>query len=110
MSLVLRLTDHNFDREVVQSETPALIEFSGSWCVPSQQQKPVLERLAQEYAGRLKIGNMNVDQNPRVASKHRIMGCPTFIVFNSGKPLSRRTGAQSKKQLEEMIQGVVSSE
>lgn len=110
MSRVLKLNERNFDQEVSQSEVPVLVEFSASWCVPSQQQKPVLESLAGEYAGKLKIGNINVDQNAGAASRYKIMGCPTFIVFNSGKLLSRRTGAQSKKQLEEMIQGAVSGE
>jgi len=64
--------------------------------------KPMLEALAQEYDGRLKIGNLNVDQNPRKASQYQIMGCPTFILLNSGKAISRRVGAQSKKQLLEM--------
>ena len=102
MSQVLRLTDHNFKEEVFQSQIPVLVEFSASWCVSSQQMKPMLEKVAQEYAGRLKIGNLNVDQNPRTASKYQIMGCPTFILLNSGKVINRRLGAQSKKQLLEM--------
>ena len=102
MSQVLRLTDHNFKEEVFQSQIPVLVEFSASWCVPSQQMKPMLEKVAKEYAGRLKIGNLNVDQNPRTASQYQIMGCPTFILLNSGKAIIRRVGAQSKKQLLEM--------
>jgi thioredoxin 1 len=102
MSQVLRLTDRNFKEEVFQSQIPVLVEFSASWCVPSQQMKPMLEKVAEEYAGRLKIGNLNVDQNPRTASKYQIMGCPTFILLNSGKVINRRLGAQSKKQLMEM--------
>ena len=103
MSQVLRLTDHNFEEEVLQSPTPVLVEFSGSWCVPSQQMKPMLEIIAQEHDGKVKIGNLNVDQNPGTAARYQILGCPTFIVLNSGEVVSRRTGAQSKKQLLEMI-------
>jgi len=103
MSQVLRLTDRNFEEEVFQSQIPVLVEFSASWCVPSQQMKPMLETVAKEYTGRLKIGNLNVDQNPRIASQYQIMGCPTFILLNSGKAISRKVGAQSKKQLLEMI-------
>ncbi len=109
MSRVFRLTDRNFNQEVSQCEIPALVEFSASWCIPSQQEQPVLEELAREYVGKLKIGNLNVDQNPRVASKYQIMGCPTFILFNSGKMLQRRVGALSKKQLQEMMKPVVNS-
>jgi thioredoxin 1 len=109
MSQVLRLTDRNFKEEVFQSQIPVLVEFSASWCVPSQQMKPMLEGVAKEYAGKLKFGNLNVDQNPRTASQYQIMGCPTFILLNSGKAIIRRVGAQSKKQLLEMINSPVSS-
>lgn len=103
MSQLLRLTDRSFRKEVLQSETPVLVEFSGSWCVPSQQQKPLLEELAREYNGKLKVANLNVDQNPRMTSEWQILGCPTLIVFGSGRPVARKVGAQSRKQLEEMV-------
>ena len=109
MSQVVRLTDRNFDQEVFQGKIPALVEFSASWCVPSQQQKPLLEELAKEYRGRLNIGELNVDQNPRVAAEYKIMGCPTFITFHSGKILQRSIGAQSKRQLIESIQSAINS-
>ncbi len=110
MSQVLRLTDRNFKEEVFESKIPVLVEFSASWCVPSQQMKPMLEMLAQEYAGKVKIGNLNVDQNPGKASQYQIMGCPTFILLNSGKAIIRRVGAQSKKQLVEMMHLAVDSQ
>ena len=106
MSRVLRLTDRNFKLEVSQSQIPVLVEFSASWCLPSQQEKPVLEELAKEYDGKLKIGELNVDQNPVTASKCRIMGCPTFIIFNSGKIIQRRVGAQSDGQLQQMLETI----
>jgi thioredoxin 1 len=103
MSRLLRITSHNFDEEVVKCKKPVLIEFSGSWCVPSQQQKILLERLAEECDGEFKFGNINVDQNPKVTSQYQIMGCPTLIMFNEGKVIQRRVGAQSMKQLKEML-------
>ncbi len=106
MSQVLRLTDRNFKQEVLESSIPVLVEFSGSWCVPSQQMRPLLEQMAIEYNGKLKLGYLNVDQNPRVASKYKIMGCPTFIGFSSDQPVTRKVGAQSKKQLMQMLEGV----
>jgi thioredoxin 1 len=109
MSQVLRLTDGDFDQKVRQCQIPVLVEFSASWCVPSQQQKPLLKELAKEYHGKLSIGELNVDRNPRVAAEYRIMGCPTFITFYSGKTLQRRVGAQSKKQLIELIQSAIDS-
>ena len=104
MSRLLRITSLNFDEEVVRCERPMLVEFSGSWCVPSQQLKTLLEKLAEECDGEFKIGNINVDQNPKVTSQYRIMGCPTLILFNEGKIVQRRVGAQSMKQLREMLQ------
>lgn len=109
MSRVLRFTDRNFDQEVFQCQIPTLVEFSASWCLPSQQQKPLIEELAKEYSGRLNIGELNVDQNPRIAAGYKIMGCPTFITFHSGKILQRRVGAQSRKQLIELIQSAINS-
>jgi len=109
MSQVLRLTDGNFDQEVRQCQTPMLVEFSASWCVPSQQQKPLLRELAKEYSGKLSIGELNVDQNPRIAAEYKIMGCPTLITFHSGKTIERRVGAQSKKQLIELIKSAIDS-
>ena len=110
MNQLLRLTDRSFNHEVCQCEIPVLVEFSASWCIPSRQMKPVLEKLTEEYNGKLKIADLNVDQNPRAASKYQIMGCPTFIILISGKVIQRRTGAQSKKQLMKMIQSVVNSQ
>ena len=107
MSRLLQITSRNFDEEVVQCETPVLVEFSGSWCVPSQQQKTLLERLAEECDGEFKVGNINVDQNPRVASQYHIMGCPTLILFNEGKIVQRCVGAQSMKQLREMLRAAL---
>jgi thioredoxin 1 len=110
MSRLLRITSRNFDDEVIRCERPVLVEFSGSWCVPSQQQKTLLERLAEECDGEYKVGNINVDQNPKVASKYYIMGCPTLILFNEGQVIQRRVGAQSMKQLKEMLQIVVTAD
>jgi len=86
-----------------------LVEFSGSWCVPSQQMRPMLEKMAAESDEEFKIGYLNVDQNPKAASQFQIMGCPTFIAFNAEQPVTRRVGAQSKKQLQEMMESAVNS-
>ena len=107
MSQVMRLTDGNFKQEVLQSSTPVLVEFSGSWCVASQQMRPLLKQMATEYKGRLKFGYLNVDQNPRVAAQYKIMGCPTFIGFSLDQPVARKAGAQSKKQLLQMLEGLI---
>jgi thioredoxin 1 len=79
MSQVLRLTDRNFNQEVCKSEIPVLVEFSASWCLPSQQQKPLIRELAKEYSGKLNIGELNVDQNPQIAAEYKIMGIQSAI-------------------------------
>jgi thioredoxin 1 len=100
---VIRLTDRNFEAEVLDSDTPVLVEFWGSWCPPCKMMEPTLEQLAADYAGRLIVGKLNVDQNPRMATTYHIQGAPTFIVFASGEATGRRTGAQSEGQLEDLL-------
>jgi len=103
MSRVLRLTDRNFEVEICQSRVPVLVDFWTSWCLPCKAVEPLLDELADEYDGRVEIGRINVDQNPKTRGKYQIMGVPTFILFQSGKEMQRRIGAQSKAQLEEML-------
>lgn len=104
MSQVLRLTDRNFEQDVFQSEIPVMVDFWASWCPPCKMVEPVIEDLASEYADTIKFGKINIDQNPRVATEYQIKGVPTFILFNSGKIVERRVGAQSKEQLKEMLE------
>jgi len=103
VSSVVRLTDKNFESEVLTSDLPVLVEFWGSWCPPCKMMEPTLKQLAADYAGRLKVGKINVDQNPHRASQYTIQGAPTFIVFSFGKVRGRRTGAQSEAQLEDFL-------
>ena len=97
MSHPIRLTDANFEDEVLRSDVPVLVDFWASWCPPCKMVEPVIAELAEEYAGKVKVGKLHVDQNPKTASRYRIMGVPTFMVFNSGKVVQQRVGAQSKE-------------
>ncbi len=107
MSHELRFTDANFEKEVIKSDLPVLVDFWGSWCPPCKMVEPVIKDLAQQYNGRLKVGKLNTDQNPKMASKYTIQGVPTFIVFRSGKEMQRRVGAQSKTQLQKILSEVL---
>lgn len=101
MEKVVRLTDKNFADEVVASDLPVLVEFWASWCPPCKMMEPMLKQLAADYAGRLKVGKINTDQNPHMASRYSILGVPTFIIFAPGESDARGrcTGAQSRHQL-----------
>ncbi len=100
----LRISDSNFEEEVINSPIPVLVDFWGSWCIPSQMMMPVLDKLSKEYKNRkIKIKKINIDQNPRIRDKYKILGCPTFILFKDGVELARKVGAQSDDQLREII-------
>lgn len=103
----LRITDNNFEEEIINSPIPVLVDFWASWCIPSQMMIPVLNKLGKEYDGKAKIKKLNVDQNARMRDKHKILGCPTFILFKDGQEIKRAVGAQSGNQLREIIDSVL---
>lgn len=104
----LRVIDSNFEEEVINSPIPVLVDFWASWCVPSQMMIPVLDKLSEEYEDKkVKIRKLNIDQNPGIRDKYKILGCPTFILFKDGVELTRKVGAQSDKQLREIINSVL---
>jgi thioredoxin 1 len=103
MREVLRITDKNFNNIVIESDVPVLVDFWASWCAPCKMSEPTIEELAYEYNGKVKIVKINVDQNPRTTAKYDIMGVPTYIIFDSGKEIERKVGAQSKEQLMKII-------
>ena len=99
----IKVADQNFEEEVLNSKNPVLVDFWGSWCIPSQMMMPILDRLNKEIGMTVKIRKLNVDQNPKIRERFNIMGCPTFILFKNGKEVERRVGAQSDMMLKEMI-------
>jgi len=103
----LRVTGSNFEKEVISSSMPVLVDFWASWCIPSQMMMPLLDKLSKEYYGKIKIKKINVDQNPIIRDKYRILGCPTFILFKNRAELTRKVGAQSENQLREIINEVL---
>jgi thioredoxin 1 len=107
MSHPIRLTDANFEDEVLRSDIPVLVDFWTSWCPPCKMAEPVIAGLSEEYDGHLKVGKLNVDQNPKTAQRYHIMGVPTFAVFHAGEIVQCRTGAQSRKQLLHLLSEVL---
>ena len=108
MSESLRFTDENFKREVLDGELPVFVDFWGSWCPPCKMTEPIIEEMARDFDGTVKIGKLNVDQNPEIRSMFNISGAPTFILFKEGQVLKRVVGARSKKQLLEMLEKALS--
>ena len=96
---VLKITDGNFDSEVVKSNIPVLVDFWAEWCGPCRLMGPILDEMAPAYAGKLKIGKVNVDENQDTPSQLGIMNIPTMIVFKNGKEAERIVGAMSKADL-----------
>ncbi len=103
MSL-LYLTESNFKKEVLESELPVLVDFWATWCGPCKIITPIIEELDREYTGRIKIGKLNVDENPKVATLYGIMSIPTLIFFRKGKIMEQAAGALSRAELKRKIE------
>lgn len=103
----LKITDSNFEAEVLGSDLPVLVDFYADWCGPCKMMAPIVEQLAEEYAGKCKVGKCNIDENMELAKKYRVMSIPTIILFQKGEAVFTTTGAVSKNQLEEKIKQVL---
>ena len=99
MSTLTTITETTFEQQVAQSNIPVVVEFGAPWCPPCRAIAPLLEQLAQEYAGRLVVGTVNVDEEPNLAIRFGVSGLPTLIVFQAGQELQRIRGAASKATL-----------
>jgi thioredoxin 1 len=98
-----KLTDDIFEKEVLQSPTPVLVDFWAEWCQPCQMVGPVVEELSNEYEGKIKVGKINVDENINVPGNYGIMSIPTLMVFKDGKPLKTMVGVQGKDTLKKAL-------
>jgi thioredoxin 1 len=102
-NLIKHVSDASFDADVVKSSTPVLLDFWAEWCGPCKMIAPSLEALAGEYAGKVTIAKMNVDDNQGVPAQFGIRGIPTLIMFKDGKQVATKVGAVSKAQLADFI-------
>ncbi|WP_435769114.1 thioredoxin family protein [Nocardioides sp. SYSU DS0651] len=100
---VKEITDADWDRVVLGATEPVLVEWWAAWCPPCKQVAPVLERIAEERAGALRVVKINQDENPLRASEHRVLGLPTMVLYRGGEPVLQLAGARSKAALERDI-------
>jgi thioredoxin 1 len=99
----IELTDENFEQEVLQSDQPALVDFWAEWCMPCKMLAPTLDELAEEYAGKVRIGKMDTDNNRQTAMKFGISAIPTLILFKNGEMIKKFVGLQQKADLKSAL-------
>ena len=97
------LTDQNFKEEILNSEVPALVDFWAPWCGPCKMIGPAIEEIANQYQGKIKVGKLNVDDAPVIASQYSIMSIPTLLIFKGGEIVDKIIGVVSKDQIEEKV-------
>jgi len=100
---VVEVTDADFDAQVIKSEEPCLVDFWAPWCGPCKAIGPVVSQLADEYAGKVKVAKMNVDESPATPGRFNIRAIPTLIMFKGGEVVAQETGAIGKGQIVAMI-------
>lgn len=101
---ILHLSDATFDQEVLQSATPILVDFYADWCGPCKMIAPIVEEIAADYRGRIKVGKMNVDENPLVPTRLGVRSIPTLMLYKGGQVVDRIVGAAPKDQLVKFIE------
>lgn len=101
---IMHFTDQNFKKEALESKLPVLVDFWATWCGPCKMIAPVVEELAKEYAGKVKIGKVNVEESPKTASNYGVMSIPTLIFFKNGKVTDQVVGALNKAELKKKIE------
>jgi thioredoxin 1 len=99
----LTFTDASFDGDVINSDVPVLVDFWAEWCGPCRMMSPTVDSIANDYAGRIKVGKVNVDENGNTAMRYNIRGIPTLLLFKGGNVVEQRVGALGKSDVQKML-------
>lgn len=102
----IELTDDTFDREVLQSPQPVLVDFWAPWCGPCRMLAPVIQELCGEYAGRIRVAKLNLDEHSRVSSRYKISAIPSLLFFKGGKVVEQLVGVHSKAEIKKVIESL----
>lgn len=99
----IKISNNNFEEEVLKADMPVLIDFYADWCGPCKAMSPIVDEVANELAGKVKVGKVNVDESQELATQYDVMNIPTLIVFENGQVKNRTVGLTSKSELMELI-------
>ena len=102
-----KFTTENFESEVLESDIPVLVDFFADWCGPCKMMAPVVEKLAEEMEGKLKVGKLNIDENMQIAQQYKVVSIPTFMVFVGGKQEASWLGAMSASEFKNKVEQVL---
>lgn len=103
----LTFTDQTFKQEVLESKEPVIVDFWAPWCGPCRIVSPIIEELATEYQGKIKVGKINVDENSQTSTQYGIMSIPSILFFKNGQPVKTMVGAQSKENYKQEIEAIL---
>ena len=100
---IIAVSDESFDKDVLGADRPVLVKFEAEWCGPCRMMSPTVDAIAADYAGRLKVGKLNVDENNGTAMRYQVRGIPMLLLFKGGKIVDQRVGAMGKSEVQKMI-------
>jgi thioredoxin 1 len=109
-SNTVTFTDDSFDKDVLNADVPVLVDFWAEWCGPCRMMGPTVDQVATDYAGKVKVGKLDVDSNQQTAYRYGIRGIPTLLLFKDGEIVEQKVGAISKPELQKMLDKYVSAE